>query len=130
MNIKNHGEWKPYRPETLPVGAPINALFARRDDGTDWYDYVNSGTNFAIDSIKLTLRDDVVAAAVIDATLLFPAGSTVLEISGVSVPDPQASLGRKVYNADAKTFRDPPPREFPNPAMDEILKRLEALEGK
>ena len=131
MNIKSHGTWHHYRPSKLPKDAPANAMFARREgDGADWYDYVNSGKNFAEDSVKLTLIDNVVGAATVDPTALFPGGATVLEISGVSLGDPQKAFGGKVYDAPGKTFKNPPPPfDFPNP-LDDLIRRIEALEAK
>ena len=132
MDIKDHGAWRRYKPAEPPKDAPVNALFARRDgDGTDWYDYVNSGENFAPDTIKLTVVNDAVAAATTDPTALFPGGATVLEISGVQVHDPQQAFGRKIYDAGRKGFSDPPPpfADMPNP-LDDIMRRLEALEAK
>jgi hypothetical protein len=131
MHIKNHGVWQRYTPSKLPQGAPASALFAKRiGDGVDWYDYVNSGKNFAKDTIKLTLdADGIVSTAVNDPTLLFPGGATVLEISGVTTNDPLKLFGRKRYDADQQTFRDPPP--LPEmPSIADILKRLDALENK
>ena len=130
MNIKNHGTWHRYTPSKLPKDAPANALFARRDDGADWYDYVNAGDNFAADSIKLTLRDGrIVGAAVIDPTLLFPGDGDVLEVFDVQVNDPQKTFGMKVYDAANKTFNDPLPPDHPDPIAD-LVKRLEALEKR
>jgi hypothetical protein len=130
MDIRDHGAWTRYTPAQRPKDAPANTLFARRaSDGVDWYDYVNAGEHFAKDSIKLTVVDGVVGAATTDPTALFPGRATVLEIRGVSEPDPQAAFGRKVYDAASKAFRDPPPQDFPNPIAD-LLKRIEALEGK
>ena len=129
MNIKDHGTWHRYTPNKLPKDAPANALFARREsDGADWYDYVNSGDNFAETSIKLTLRDGkIVGAAVTDPTLLFPGGGSVLEVFDVQVNDPQKTFGMKVYDAKNKTFSDAAPHDHPNPIAD-LVKRLEALE--
>jgi len=128
MDIKNHGTWQRYTPEKLPAGAPANALFARREgDGVDWYAYVDARSSFAADSVKMTIVDGHVAAAVTDPTMLFPAGATVLEVSDVATADPQKLFGGKLY--DGTTFHDPPPLEVPNLIAD-LLKRLEALESK
>jgi hypothetical protein len=128
-DIRDHGVWHRYKPARLPDNAPANAMFARRDDGTDWYDYVNSGENFDADTIKMTVTDGVVSAAVTDPTELFPQNATVLEIRGSKVDDPQAAFGQKTYDPAKRTFSDPKPQDFPNP-LDDILKRLKALEGK
>jgi hypothetical protein len=131
MEIKDHGVWHRYKPGTPPPGAPASAMFSRRaSDGVDWYDYVRSGTNFAADSIKMTVVDGVVGAANIDPTTLFPGDGTVLEVSGVTVDNPQKAVGGKVYDAASKTFHDPPPPPTRPDPLAEILKRLEALEGK
>ena len=140
MNIKNHGVWQRYTPKTLPKDAPPNALFARRvKDGKDWYDYVNSGENFAKDSVKITVLNNVVAAAVIDATSLFPADTMVLEVTDIVTSNPQDVFGRKIYDANNQSFHDVPPFELPDTqeketkimsALEEIMKRLDKLEAK
>ena len=130
MDIKDHGAWERYTPDELPPGAPANAMFARRPgSGEDWYAYVNGG-KFGEDSVKLTLVDGVVAAAVTDPTMLFPGGATVLEVKHVMLNDPQAAFGGKLYDPARKDFRDPPPpAKAPDPIAD-LLKRIEALESK
>jgi hypothetical protein len=40
MNIIDHGVWTRYTPEKPQADAPPNAIYAKRDDGVDWYDYV------------------------------------------------------------------------------------------
>ena len=128
MDITNHGSWKRYTPPVLPEGAPPNAMFARREsDGVDWYDYVNTGKAFAKDSIKMTVTNLTVSAAVKDATMLFPAGATVLEIKDVATQDPQKMFGRKIYDPNGRAFRDPPPLEY-GPSIPELLARIEELE--
>ena len=131
MEIKNHGSWKQYQPTTPPKAAPANTLFSRREsDGVDWYAYVNSGENFAADSIKITTREGgFVGAAVADPTMLFPGDGGLLEVIGYSGDDPQKAFGGKIYDAAGKAFRDPPPPEAV-PSMADLLKRLEALEAK
>lgn len=110
MNIIEHGKWLPYRPSELPPDAPANAMFAQRDvDQIDWYDYVNSGENFGVDSVKLAAiwRDPVgyvVGPAVYDATMLFPARHIVLEVTDYSGSDPQADFGNTVYDPATHTF--------------------------
>ena len=130
MNVTDHGYWERYKPEKPPAAAPANAMFARRaGDGVDWYDYVNSGENFAPDSVKMTTYDDIVGAAVYDPTMLFPGGATVLEVHDAPTGDPQREFGRKKYVADRKEFREVPPPNYPNP-LDDIVRRLKALEDK
>jgi hypothetical protein len=130
MNIKSHGDWQRYQPSRLPPDAPPSALFARRiGDGVDWYDYVNSGENFADDSIKLTVTDGRVGAAVTDPTLLFPGNGAVIEVFDARTSDPQKAFGMKSYDATHKTFSDPPP--LPQvPTIEELVARIEALEAK
>jgi hypothetical protein len=129
MNITDHGVWEPYQPAELPENAPVSALFARRvGDQADWYEYVNSGQHFAGDSVKLTLVDGAVAAATTDPTALFPAGARVLEVKDVSTVNPQQAFGRKLYNAGAQEFYDPPARA-PMPDVNDLLARIQALEA-
>ena len=127
MRIIDHGFWEPYQPLAVPSGFPGNAIFLRRADGTDWYDYVFPGDKFAEGSIKMTILHGCVGAAVTDATMLFPAGASVLEIFDVEVTDPQALFGGKVYDPNAQTFSEPPPMVN---VITGIIKRLEALEAK
>jgi hypothetical protein len=131
MDIRDHGAWQIYKPHTLPKDAPPHTMFAQRGgDGVDWYDYVNCGENFAEDSVVMTLVDGAVAAATADPTMLFPGGATVLEVRHMLLNDPQKVFGNKLYDAAKKDFRDPPPPPAPPPPIDELLKRLEALESK
>lgn len=129
MEVIEHGTWQRYEPATRPAAAPPHALFARRDgDGVDWYDYVNAGTNFAADTLKITVVDDTVCAATYDATRLFPGAApvgsevggsslltTVLEVRDPPVVNPY-DMSRKVYDRDNKTFGDPKPLSFPGDA--------------
>jgi hypothetical protein len=131
MNIKSHGAWERYTPGKLPEGAPAGAMFSRRvGDGVDWYDYVNSGRNFAPDSVKMVATNNIVGAAGYDPVRLFPgSNSVVLEVTGGPAGDPQAVFGRKVYDPASNTLNYPPKQDF-GPSIPELLKRLEALEGK
>ena len=127
MKITDHGTWQTYMPNRLPKDAPSGALFTRRvGDSVDWYDYVNSGKNFDDDSVKMTIVNGRVGAAVTDPTRLWPGNNgVVLEVHDVSTDDPQKLFGEKVYDAANETFKDPPPRP-----MDDLLKRIEALEAR
>ena len=134
MNIKSHGTWARYTPAKFPEGAPPNALFSRRvSDGVDWYDYVNSGENFARDSIKMTVREGkFVGAATVDPTMLFPGDDLILEVTGVSMTGPQKEFGGKMATnaADRQVFTAPLPVPEPPDRVADLLKRLEALEAK
>lgn len=133
MIITEHGIWLPYTPGTLPENAPPSAIFVRREsDGVDWYDYVNSGTNFDPGSIKMTVvgPSNVVGAAVFDPTMMFPGSNAlVLEVFDVVTDDPQAMFGNKIYNAADGTFTDRPPPQ-PPAGVRSMLDRLAALEAK
>jgi hypothetical protein len=128
MHLKDHGAWRRYIPEVPSPDAPVGTLYARRaGDNVDWYDYVRASEHFAETSVKMTVLDGVVMAATTDPTALFPGNTQVLEVSDVSVDDPQKTFGGLIY--DGKTFYTPPPVDYPDP-LAEIRKRLEALEGK
>jgi hypothetical protein len=133
MNIEEHGTWLPYKPDTLPENAPVSTIFVRRaSDGVDWYDYVNAGTNFDPDSIKMTVvgPSNIVGAAVFDPTMMFPGSDAlVLEVFDVVTDDPQAMFGDKVYDAANQTFTDRPP-VGPPPGLQSLLDRLAVLEAK
>lgn len=144
LTVIGHGAWEEYRPGLVPVEAPRGAIFARRtDDQVDWYDYVNDRDNFAPENVKFAaiIRDYaggyVVGAAVYDATMLFPAGQIVGEITDYTGTDPQTDLGNKLYDPATGTFSDytPPPvrtafEQQVLTALDGITSRLEALEKK
>lgn len=144
MNIIDHGKWLAYKPEQIDKKIPLNVMFAKRESDTvDWYEYVNSGENFGADSVKFMAiwQEDasgyVVGPAVLDPTMLFPAGQIVGEITNYTGTDPQSDFGNKVYDPATHTFYDmlPPP---PPPsrdaeimsALDTIMMRLEKLEKK
>ena len=110
MNIIDHGKWVAYTPANIPVGAPPNTLFAKREsDGVDWYTYVR---NFSADTVKFMAaqRDYasgyVVGPAVRDATMLFPAGHIVGEIVDYVGGDPQEEFRNKLFDPKTRTFTD------------------------
>jgi len=136
MNVIEHGKWEIYVPSVLPENAPSSALFARREsDGQDWYDYVNPpATNFATDTVKFMAiwRDYaygyVVGPAVYDATLLWPPGHLVWEITDYVGNDPQADFGNKLYNPDTGEFTDQGPHPAPvSPSREMLLKQLQSI---
>lgn len=134
MNTIDHGAWTNYKPDPLPEGAPVSAMYARRDgDGVDWYDYVSTGSNFGAGNVVIAARwvdglqnSYVVGPATREPTAIFPQNCIVHEITDYAGSDPQADLGDKRFDPATGEFSDliPPP-----PAVD-ILKRLEALEAK
>ena len=107
MSVIDHGNWQLYTPATVPPGAPSNTMFASRD-GTDWYQYVHVSSNFRPDTVKLTVFDNIVAAATTDPTTLFPGNALVLEVTDVPLDD-LYSWSRKVYDPATQTFSDPAP---------------------
>lgn len=135
MNIKNHGQWSLYRPDPLPEHAPPNALFARRaSDGKDWYKYLREEGSFTEGSIILTVyQGDIVGTATRDPTAIFPGhDARVLEIIGVEgIADPLKEFGNKLYDEVTGEFHEPPPpQRVQGPSVEELLKRIEALEAK
>lgn len=139
MPVIEHGDWQFYTPASLPEGAPNNAMFASRvDDGVDWYDYVNSSSNFQSGSARMTVyrqgvNGPTVGAAVFDATELWPAQALVVEDTDYTGSDPQGDYGGKIYDPVTKTFSDPPPPSaelFVSPEMQLLKDRIAALEAK
>lgn len=134
MNTIDHGAWTNYKPDPLPDGAPISAMFARRDsDGVDWYDYTRAGTNFGAGHVVIAAywvdglqNSYVVGPATQNPAAIFPQGCIVHEVTDYTGSDPQTDLGNKRFDPGTGTFSDliPPP-----PAVD-ILARLKALETK
>jgi len=144
MRVIDHGKWIRYRPEKFPEGAPINALFAKREsDGVDWYDYVNSGDNFQADSVKIAAmyqdahKAFVIGPSVLDPTLIFPAGQIVREFIGFPHNGDEeaviAAFRNKYIDPDSNDIVDPPPLPPPpdlEAELRQMLARLEALEAK
>lgn len=138
MNTIDHGKWVAYKPAILPPGAPENALFARREsDGVDWYDYVNSGTNFQSGNVVLAALyreasgQYVTGPATRDHTALFPAGCIVHEVTDYTGSDPQGDLGTKAFDPATGEFTDPiiPPSQR-DAVLEDMVKRIAALEAK
>jgi hypothetical protein len=136
MSIIEHGDWTRYYPDPRPSNAPLNAGFAQRNsDAQDWYLYVNPpATSFQPGSVKMTIyrqgKDGpTVAAAVLDATMLWPDQALVVEDTSYSGTTPQADYGGKIYDPATQTFSDPPPLE-PPAGLQSLLDRVAQLEAK
>jgi hypothetical protein len=140
MTIIDHGTWARYTPAELPKDAPPGAMFARREkDGVDWYDYVNSGKHFSKTSVKLAVMAReadgplIVSAPATDATMLFPAGQRVLEITGSynhrSIDDLISEFASKVIDVKTGKLSDPPqpPARL---SIDDLMARIAALEKR
>jgi hypothetical protein len=141
MKMIDHGKWLPYKPAKLPVGAPSHALFCKREsDGMDWYEYVNSGKNFAEHSVKISVlyhdfwKAWVIGPSVIDATMLFPANQIVREITDFGSIDEDvliATFRNKHFDPDTNEIREPPPLPIvEDPALVALRERLENLEKR
>lgn len=122
MEIIDHGDWTPYKPNPFPKEAPPNALFCSNQSGVDWYTY--SRTNFKDDTtIKMTVmmnpdgKTGIVMAASKDVSFLFPQHLKVIEVSGLTSTDPQAEFGRSLYDSVKKTFT---PSNVPVFALDKV----------
>ena len=88
MDIIDHGNWEPYKPEDYPIKyLPANVLFARRvEDGMDWYIFQKRELTNP-DTIKLTAfqepdGDWIVQATETDASMLFPINMRLVELVG------------------------------------------------
>lgn len=132
--ILDHGKWQLYRPDTLPKDAPPHAMFAKReDDGVDWYVYSRDPKNFTDGTVKFTAMWQgnydgfVIGAATFDVTTLFPAGQLVLEIIDYHGGDPQAELGERLYDPDARLLRERPALK---PPVDPLEARVAAIEAR
>jgi hypothetical protein len=130
-SIVDHGSWSRYTPTTLPEGAPPTALFIRRDsDGTDWYDYAKTATNFQPSTLKMTVTNNIVSTVAEDPTLLFPQGATLLEIFGTPLGDQHDAWSQCGYDPATQTFTDPPDPITEVPAIKRLEDRIAALEAK
>lgn len=138
MNTIDHGSWTRYTPDPRPEGAPLNAMFARRDgDGVDWYDYTRTGNHFGAGHVVIAAYwvegqgSYVVGPATQTPVAIFPQGCIVHEITDYAGSDPQADLGDKRFDPATGVFTDliPPPART-RETNDAILDRIKALETK
>ena len=106
MKIVNHGEWKLYAPDTMPLGAPLNTAFTRRKDGRDWYEYNKNSfkEGSVIVACVFNRNGWVVSAANYDPTMIFPAGQMVLEVMNYDGDNPQKELENKSFNPESNSF--------------------------
>jgi hypothetical protein len=128
--VVEHGNWTRYEPSSLPAGAPLNALYVRRDsDSADWYQFVNAGSDFQAGTLKMVVTNNVVSTATVDPTMLFPQDALVLEVFDTALDNPHEAWSRMVYDPATQTFSDPPPLP-PLISTKDLLDRIETLEAK
>jgi hypothetical protein len=141
MSIIDHGFWVKYMPAQKREDAPIGAMFAMREsDSQDWYEYVHPGNQFSANTLKCTVRVDPVSgldtinAPVVDATMLFPDAALIVEISGdysaYTTDELIDYFAGKVIDLTTGDITDPPPAPSTVSIFDEIMQRLDKLEGK
>jgi hypothetical protein len=112
MDVIEHGSWTLYVPAVPKEDLPGYIMYCQRDaDGQDWYDYIHGEEpELGGNSIKMTVDGaSIVQAVYRDATKLFPQSMLLLEVTDDPVADPQAKYGGMLYNAEDKSFTDPPP---------------------
>jgi len=133
IDIVDHGEWEAYKPDNYPIkGLPSSILFARRvSDGYDWYMFARKELAVA-DTVKVLLRKAeegwVVITTTHDASMLFPADSRLIEVSGVTAD--HESLRTNILDFDKRQFIPPPkPEDRPN-MMKIIMDELGVDEAK
>jgi hypothetical protein len=130
LAITDCGDWVPYAPLVLPAGYPANTMFCRRvSDGVDWYTLAHGGSlaGYPLVATALAAGDGtfVVQAVANEPQKLFPQNCRLIAISGYAGSQPQADLGRQVYNPGAKTLSAPPvlPSAAPRTAKADIWRR-------
>jgi len=121
--VKDHGFWKPYKPDPVPewaqavmsIGGPV--VFLRRDsDGFDFYDF-RSTAPFAENAVVAAALPDastgleVVKSVFRDTDMAFPTNQRLIEIDGVdpSITDPHNLFTEQLFDPAALTFSVPPP---------------------
>jgi hypothetical protein len=136
MRIIHHGTWSPYRPDALPALFPASALFCRRDDGTDWYEFLKQNVLLP-DTVKLAVEGGAVKVATRDATAIWPINRLVLEVmDDDDESDPQPRYQGMCYDTEANGLLLPsepptlPPVKSPHERLDELEKRVKALEAR
>ena len=94
--ITQHGKWwaRDDIDSTL-MGLPPCQVIVREGDAAEWYAYQKQ---FESETIKATVLDGVILNAVVDVSLLYPAGQTIIEIND-PVGVPSSYIGRG-YDAD------------------------------
>jgi hypothetical protein len=135
--IIDHGKWVPYQPDQLPPEAPPNALFCRREsDGVDWYDYVRDSKSFSTDGVKFTAfwqdayNGFTVGAATRDPARLFPADMLVREIIDYRGGEPQAELGKKLYDPHTHRLQALPELLLPTFDFQGLEAQVAVLEAR
>lgn len=100
-NVTHHGRWIA-RQDIDPqlMGHPPSVLIiVREDDARDWYAYQ---THFDPDTIKATVFDGRILNAVVDVSLIYPAGQTLIEIDD-KTGSPESYIGRE-FDIEANAF--------------------------
>ena len=113
---------------TWPEGAPLNALFAKREsDGKDWYEHVNDPASFQQDTVKIAIlfhqfeQEWIIGPATTDATMIFPANMHVREIDGFGSIDEEeiiAAFRNKVINLKTHAMERPAPNLKGRPSLN------------
>lgn len=121
MDIIDHGDWVPYKPDPWPahLSNHRNVLFCRRvSDGIDWYVFQRKQLTNA-NTIKMTLIKIMdhwwVQATYRDASMIFPQNNKLIEITSV-MPEDFEQYRDKTFDLTTREFKPrPPPPELPKP---------------
>lgn len=90
-----------YTPEKVPDElTPFGVIFFRSEDGVDFYEALKEMKE---DTVKILYADGVVTGFSTEASSLYPAGSSLIEVPAKKVPD-DLELGQK-YLFDPKNLK-------------------------
>ncbi|MFB0490178.1 hypothetical protein ABIE45_002764 [Methylobacterium sp. OAE515] len=121
--VKDHGTWKPYKPDPLPewaqdlvtIGGTV-VFLKRETDGLDFYDF-RKEEPFAENAVVAAALPDpatgleIVKSVFRDTSMMFPTNQRLIEIDGVdpSITDPHNLFTEQLFDPAALTFSPPPP---------------------
>ncbi|QGZ16314.1 tail fiber assembly protein U [Erwinia phage Hena1] len=89
IHLKN---FKIYTPETVPDGfLGHEVVFFQSEDGVDFYQIL---ADMKEDTVKVLYRDDVVVGFSTDASALYPADASLIELKAENIPDDISIDGR------------------------------------
>lgn len=103
-----------YTPDVIPEGFEgFSVIYFRSQDGQDFYEAIKEADP---DTMKILYADNVVTGFSPDASSLYPAGSSLIEVPADKVPEDIDIDGRYLFNSKTLEFTSNP--EFITQELD------------
>lgn len=120
VHLKN---LKIYTPENIPSDlAKWGVIFFQSEDGVDFYEALK---DMSQDTMKILYTDGIVTGFSTDASSLYPAGASLIEIEKEKVPEDISLEGKYLLNPDTLEFKVNP--QFLTRELDAVKQRLLAV---